>query len=106
MDLSGANLAFADLSEAILVGAKLNGANLYCTNLYGADLRGVDMSPLNEDAAEPKITSAIGAMFTKAKLMPLAGKKANLSRALFYDAIFNKSDMQGADLRGSVLSFY
>ena len=104
MDLSGANLAFADLSEAILVGAKLNGANLYCTNLYGADLRGVDMSPLNEDAAEPKITSAIGAMFTKAKLMPLAGKKANLSRALFYDAIFNESDMQGADLRGSVLS--
>jgi len=83
-DLTGINLAYADLTRANLSWANLTGVQLGQANLSGANLAGANLT---------------GA---KLNMADLTG--ANLSGARLLDARLYKATLDGTDLSGADLS--
>ena len=81
-NLTGINLAYADLSDANLSGANLAGVQLGQANLSGANLSGADL--------------------TGAKLYMTNLSSANLAGARLFEAKPYKALLDGADLSGAV----
>ncbi|WP_134497796.1 toll/interleukin-1 receptor domain-containing protein [Microvirga pakistanensis] len=102
-DLSGADLAGADLIEADLSGADLTRANLIDVNLTGADLLWTNLTGADLLWAiliRANLTGAklIGANLTKAKLIG-----ADLTKAKLIGANLDGVDLSGTNLAGEVL---
>ncbi len=85
MNLSGADLSWANLS-----GANLSRADLSWANLYGADLSWANLSGAN----------LYGANLSLANLY-----RANLYRANLYEANLSLANLSGANLSGADLSW-
>ena len=83
LDLSGANLRWADLSGANLTDVNLSGADLNGAYLGGADLSGANLS---------------GASLTFAELRDANLTGANLSGADLSHAWLRPTDLRDADL--------
>jgi uncharacterized protein YjbI with pentapeptide repeats len=83
-DLSGVDLATADLFDAHLNGTDFSGTNLFRTDLKVADL--------------------IGARFTGANLFGSDLRKARLGHANLQEADLSDADITAADLEGADLS--
>ncbi len=83
-DLTGVNLAYAELPKADLSHANLAGVQLGQANLSGANLSGADLT---------------GAKLNMANL-----KEANLSGARLPEARLYRAELDGANLSGADLS--
>ena len=104
IDLTGADLLYANLNGADLSGAKLIDAQLIYAklidaNLNGADLSGAKLIDANLNGAD--LTAAIlsGANLTAAILSGAKLIKANLSGANLRGANLTGADLTGADLK-------
>ncbi len=100
-DLSGDNLAFANLNGVNLSGASLGGADLSEAKLNGASLKGTILSLANLDAASLQGADLRGAGLYQAKF-----QYADLSNANLRNAITDKHgvDLSNANLSGADLS--
>jgi uncharacterized protein YjbI with pentapeptide repeats len=109
-DLRGAKLSDVNLSGANLSGAKLRGAELWGVNLSSADLSSADLSRAvlwsavlnNADLMGAKLSSAL---LTNAKLSSAKLIGAHLSSAVLRVANLRGADLRGADLSSTDLSF-
>lgn len=102
-DLSGANLVDVDLSDANLSYANLVGTDLYDTdlsdaNLSYADLRGALMRGADLSNVYLYDADLSGAYLRRADL-----SYANLTGAKLRNAVLSYADLRGADLRGADL---
>ena len=84
IDLTSADLSFANLNDANLARASLGDVNFYCASLGGTDL--THASLMSADLT--------GAMLRKAKLT-----NAHLNFATLDDGLLKAADLTGADLR-------
>jgi len=91
-DLRRADLVLADLEDADLAGANLTGANLSQANLMGANLAGANLS-----GATLVGTNLMGANLATANL-----SAADLRNAYLFAAILDSTDLDYANLQGSV----
>jgi hypothetical protein len=98
-DLSGANLARANLFGANLSGADLARANLFGANLSGANLSGADLARANLSGANLARANLFGADLSGADL-----SGADLARANLFGANLSGADLSGADLSGANLA--
>jgi uncharacterized protein YjbI with pentapeptide repeats len=123
INLSKANLSWADMIETILIGANLSGANLREASLSRADLRRVDLREASlgrADLREADLRGANlgwadlrgadlrGADLRGASLMEADLRGAYLSSAGLREAFLGRADLRGAylseaDLRGATL---
>ncbi|MBL8156353.1 MAG: pentapeptide repeat-containing protein [Anaerolineae bacterium] len=94
IDLSGADLHFADLSEAVLQGANLSGADLSAAELSGVEFGLADLTEANLNDA-----TLVDADFSRADLRGAVLELADLSEAGLREA-----DLRGANLTNSILS--
>jgi len=94
IDLTGANLAGADLTSALLVRVDFTGTDLAHSNLYGADLSGARLVRANLTGA-----ALSGARLTNADLT-----HARLTGADLYGADLSGADLSGADLTDARLT--
>ena len=85
-DLTGVNLAYADLQKANLSKSKLTGVQLGQANLAGANLSDADLT-----GAKLNMTNLTGAKLTGAKLT-----EAHLYYAVIKGADFSKADLSDA----------
>jgi uncharacterized protein YjbI with pentapeptide repeats len=97
-DLTGAQLAFADLQDANFISAKLTGANLRHAQLDGAKLVIADLSQANLNYATLQRAKLVGAILRDAQL-----SGANLSRADLSDTDLSNARLVGAKLVGAKL---
>jgi uncharacterized protein YjbI with pentapeptide repeats len=109
LDLSGADLAFANLSNANLVGICLERTELGNANLAGADLRGTTLSGANLTQADFTGADLSGAVLDSAtlRMASMAGASltgANLLNADASGAILPNSDLRGVNLTGANMS--
>jgi uncharacterized protein YjbI with pentapeptide repeats len=109
LDLSGADLAFANLTNANLVGICLERTDLANANLAGADLRGTTMSGANLTHADLTGANLSLAVLDSAvlRMASMAGAnltEANLLNADARGAILPNADLRGANLTGANLS--
>ncbi|MFP3982589.1 MAG: pentapeptide repeat-containing protein [Desulfurivibrionaceae bacterium] len=107
-DLSGENLAGADLDDADLEGAILKGADLRRavltdSNLTGADLSGTNLREADLRGAVLKNAILSEADLELALLKDADLKNANLSNARLADADLDKSRLVRANLQGADL---
>ena len=93
VDMSGADLRYANLSYADLHGALLSGANLRYVNLHGANLSKANLSEAN----------LLYADLHDANLRYADLSEANLSEANLLYADLCEADLSGADLSGANL---
>ncbi len=108
VDLSGANLAganlgranlrAADLSRANFGGAKLSEARLYRANLGAANLSGADLREADLIGANLSGADLIGADLSGAYLSEANLRGAYLSRANFSGAKLSRADLSEARL--------
>ena len=89
VNLSKADLTWANLHEAYLLGADFTGANLIGANLYHAFLSKANLT---------------GADLTSATLVRANLRKANLTGADLTRAIFAEANLTGANLTGASLT--
>jgi hypothetical protein len=94
IDLSGADLHFADLTEAVLQGANLNGADLTAAELSGVEFGLADLTEANLNGA-----TLIDADFSRADLRGAVLELADLSQASLQEA-----DLRGANLTNAILT--
>ncbi|OKH52856.1 hypothetical protein NIES2101_13490 [Calothrix sp. HK-06] len=109
VDLSGANLAGADLRWANLSGANLSGANLSKTNLSrfdlsGANLSGANLSGAKLEGADLRWANLSGAILDKASLINTNLTDANLNHAVLFETNLSYSNFYRANLTFAVLS--
>ena len=109
LDLSGADLAFANLTNANLVGICLERTDLANASLAGADLRGTTMSGANLTHADLTGANLSLAVLDSAvlRMASMAGAnlaEANLLNADARGAILPNADLRGANLTGANLS--
>ena len=102
-DLSGVNLYEANLAGAILVGANLYGAELARANLYEANLAEADLSRANMGVADLTKANLNRANLAKANLAWAKLEKASLVGANLTNATFTKANLDYADLHGANL---
>jgi hypothetical protein len=104
VDLTDANLPFADLTGADLSGADLIGANLTRAKLTGAKLTGADLT--NADLTNADLTNAdlTGANLTDAKLTDANLTGAKLTGAKLTGVGLTSADLSGANLTGANLT--
>jgi uncharacterized protein YjbI with pentapeptide repeats len=98
-DLSGANLAWADLLAADLREANLRGADLSKANLSEANLKRADLSDANLAWADLREANLLAADLRGADLLAAKLSKANLS-----EANLKRADLSGANLSEANLS--
>jgi hypothetical protein len=109
LDLSGADLAFANLTDANLVGICLERTDLTNANLTGADLRGTTMSGANLTHADLTGANLSLAVLDSAvlRMASMAGAnltEANLLNADAHGAILPNADLRDANVTGANLS--
>jgi len=88
----------SDFSKADLNGVDLTGANLWWADLSGANLSGVDLTGANLWWADLRGARLIGAFLSQADLSGANLRGANLSGAHLSEANLIKADLSGADL--------
>lgn len=111
IDLSGANLANANLSKAVLKSAnlseavlesanlsdaQLDDADLSCANFYGADLRKAKMHRVNLTHANFSCADLTNAELIEAKIL--------LPQLRMHNAVLCEANLTGVDLVGADLS--
>ncbi len=84
-NLTGMNLAYADLSKANLRRAKLAGVQLGQANLSGANLSGADLTGAKLYMANLTGANLSGARLLEAKLYKTLLDRADLSAVLWLD---------------------
>lgn len=94
-DLAGVNLSEANLQYADLTYGNLENTNLTDVNLDGADLTGANLRGANITGADLSSANLTDALLTKANLY-----SANLSGADLTGALLDKANLRSADLRG------
>jgi uncharacterized protein YjbI with pentapeptide repeats len=109
LDLSGADLAFANLANANLVGICLERTDLANANLVGANLRGVTISGAilthaNLTGADLSLALLDSAVLRMASMAGANLTEANLLNADAGGAILPDADLRGANLTGANLS--
>ena len=97
-DLKHVRLVEANLAEAILVGANLFRAGLRKARLQGADLTGTNLREAEMHEADLTGSKLDGASLDGARLTG-----ANLTNARVYDASLISTDLTGASLDGARL---
>jgi len=102
-DLRGAYLLGADLRRAILSGANLSKANLTKANLSGAilsetDLRGANLSDADLRGANLSEANLRRADLSKANLRGADLRKADLSQGNLIQATLTRGNLSGANL--------
>jgi uncharacterized protein YjbI with pentapeptide repeats len=106
-DLRGANLRGADLIDANLQGANLSGANLQArlrgANLKGASLIGPNLQGADLIGANLQGADLTGANLRGAYLLRASLRGANLDGATLRDAQLGRAELQGASLRRAEL---
>lgn len=114
VDLSGCNLAGANLAHCNLAGARMANANLYKATLVGADLTGARLTRATLTSAD--LTGAIlykanlaGADLSDANMSMVSGAwvflhGANLSEANLTNANLPGANLTGADVFEAILS--
>jgi len=100
LDLSGADLAFANLANANLVGICLERTDLASANLVGADLQGTTMSGANPTHADLTGANLSLAVLDSAVLRMASMAGANLTEANLLNADARGAILPNADLRG------
>jgi uncharacterized protein YjbI with pentapeptide repeats len=103
-ELSGIQVADADLTGACLRGGRLAGAELSGTNLYDADLYGADLSDADLRFANLTDANLSDADLSEANLIGTNLRGADLSDANLSDANFGATDFSGANLSGADLN--
>jgi hypothetical protein len=93
------NLSGLDLAGANLSGLNLTGANLQHADLVGANLTGADAASADFNYANLTGATAVSVDMSHAKLI-----HANLTRANFSDANLSYADLRGANLTGTNLT--
>jgi uncharacterized protein YjbI with pentapeptide repeats len=106
-NLRGANLMYANLSGSKLSGAYLSDANLSRANLRGADLSkarlsGVDI--MGVTGANLRAADLTEANLMYANLSGAALSEADLNGASLFEANLSGASLTGANLNGAVLS--
>lgn len=104
-DLSEADFSFANLSEANLSFANLSEANLEGANLYRANLEGANFNEVHLSKANLSEANLSEANLIKANLLGANLYRANLRWAHLWEAHLNGANLSEADLRGANLSF-
>ena len=99
INLSGTNLAGANIRNAQLQGAWLNGAKLHKAKLRDADLTGAHLN-----SADLREADLRGALLQETILQAADLRGASLVNATLYDAYLDSANLVGADLSGAVLS--
>ncbi len=99
IDLSEANLMWANLNKADLMWADLRRANLGLANLNEADLSGADLSGANLIQTSLFQTNLSKADLSKANLKRANLVTANLSQINLSRAHLNEANLVGANLR-------
>jgi hypothetical protein len=94
IDLSGADLHFADLTQAVLQGANLSGVDLTAAELSGVGFGLADLTEANLNGA-----TLIDADFSRADLRGAVLELADLSQASLREA-----DLRGANLTNAILT--
>ena len=94
IDLTGANLAGADLTSALLVRVDFTGTDLAHAYLYGADLSG----------ARFVRADLTGAALSGTRLTDADLTRARLTDADLYGAALSGADLSGADLTNARLT--
>jgi len=114
-DLTGTTLTGADLSNSILTGVDLSGKDLTGTRLVGVDLSGRSFDNLNLrnaifDRAILSNTSFKNANLDGARFMftnldnDNLLNRTDLSNINFANAVFDKADLRGKNLSGTILT--
>jgi hypothetical protein len=98
IDLSGSNLA-----EANLEGANFNSVNLYRANFREANLMRTNFNRADVSAADLRKVNLSKASVRRAKLSNADLRKAVLRQVHFGKTDFLRADLRGADLSGSIL---
>jgi uncharacterized protein YjbI with pentapeptide repeats len=98
-DLAGANLSKAALFDAVLAGINLHGANLAGADLMRTDLGGANLSNTNLQGAHMFDTNLNSANLTKANL-----RNAHLVEADLSNTNLDKADLSGANLAQAAIS--
>ena len=99
-DLSGLNLANANLRSAKLVCARLEGANLADINLKHANLMVANLADINLKHANLMIANLKGANLTRANMKFANLELANLGHADLTFADLKDANLKLADLTG------
>ncbi|MBK0866175.1 pentapeptide repeat-containing protein [Saccharopolyspora sp. HNM0986] len=103
IDLSFANLGFANLNGADLTNANLNGADLTNANLDGANLTGAGLTVAGLYGASLTNADLGAASLTGANLNGADLTGANLTNASLTNASLAAADLNGADLTNANL---
>lgn len=96
-------LCEADLSDAVLERANLNAADLCDARLHRANLREADLAEAALERAWGREVSAEGARFSKLRAASCRLPGANFSRGVGEEAVWEMSELAGADFSGAVM---
>jgi len=96
--LSGANLSKANLTKANLSGAILSETDLRGANLSDADLRGANLSEANLRRADLSKANLRGADLVEANFWAANLRKADLSQGNLIQATLTRGNLSGANL--------
>lgn len=102
-DLSFANLSNADLMYANLRGIDLRNADLSSANLHGADLSNAILCDVNLGSADLRTSDLSYANLSFADLRDINLSNANLRGADLSQAYLNKADLSATHLSGADL---
>lgn len=97
-NLSGANLAFANLKEADLSGMDLSYSNLTSADLFRANLVNADLSKANLPYATLFCANLEQAILDQANLFNADLERANLERAILISANLGGANLERACL--------
>lgn len=95
---SGANLAGANLNRAKLSGANLTNANLFGADFTNANLFGADLNSAQLVGADLTDAYLVGADLSRAQLVGADLTNADLTNANLANACLVGTDLRGADL--------
>jgi uncharacterized protein YjbI with pentapeptide repeats len=103
VNLAGAELSRADLYGTTLVGANLEKAHLFDANLTYSDLSGANLTEANLEQACLRKATLRQAKMIKAQLKDTYLINADLSSAQLPEAILSRANLRGAELRDANL---
>ena len=98
LNLANANLRGANMESVDLVFARLEGANLLDANLLGAKLTGADLIGANLEHANLRSAKLVGARLEGANLLDANLKHANLMVANLKGANLTRANMKFTNL--------